>query len=307
MKVLQGHPQTWERLVEPTSLSVGVYDGVHRGHRALLASAFGHQGVPTVVTFDPHPVEVLARGLSPRLLTTIDERIDLLAEVGAEIVAVIDLADVRYLDPGDFVRSVLIDRLHVATLTVGRDFQFGRDRSGDVAFLRAFGSAEGIEIEVVDLVDVADEPISSSRIRDLVEVGDAAGAAVMLGSRYQMTNMVIDGDKRGREIGFPTANLRPVPRKCLPADGVYATEVKVLGQRYVAATNVGVRPTFGGGERLVEAHILDFDQDIYGQQLTVEFVERLRPELEFDGVEALVARMAQDVSTTRDLLGPVRD
>ncbi len=301
MRVLSGSPDTWT-VQSGTSLSVGVFDGVHRGHRDLLRMAFADGGVPTVVTFDPHPVEILAHGISPRLLTTLDERIELFDETGVELVAVLNLEDVRYLEPGNFVRSVLVDRLGVSTLTVGSDFHFGRDRAGDVAFLRAFGNEHGVAVNVVDLVDVADEPISSSRIRDLVEVGDVSGAAAMLGSRFRITNTVVDGDKRGRAIGFPTANLHPIGRKCLPADGVYATMVELRGVAYPAATNVGVRPTFGGGERLVEAYILDFDENIYGEELTVEFVERLRPELKFESVDQLVSRMTEDVANTRNIL-----
>ncbi len=305
MRVLRGSPDTWE-VQRGTSLSVGVFDGVHRGHRELLRKAFAGGGVPTVVTFDPHPVEILAHGISPRLLTTLDERIELFEDVGAELVAVLDLEDVRYLEPGDFVRSVLVDRLGVSAMTVGSDFHFGRDRGGDVSFLRAFGSEHGVVVNVVNLVDVADEPISSSRIRDLVEVGDVSGAAAMLGSRFRITNEVIDGDKRGRAIGFPTANLQPVDRKCLPADGVYATMVAVRGVSHPAATNVGIRPTFGGGQRLVEAHILEFDEDIYGEEVTVEFVERLRPELKFESVDQLVAKMTEDVADTRNILTSFR-
>lgn len=303
MRVLRGNPEEWTDVDSRTTLSIGVFDGVHRGHRELLRNAFVHEGLPTVVTFDPHPVEVLTSGVSPRLLTTIEERLVLFEEVGADLVVVLNLEDIRYLDPGEFVRSVLMRRLGIAFLTVGTDFHFGRDRAGDVAFLKEFSRFNDFAVEAIDLLDVADEAISSSRIRDLVEIGDVFGAAALMGSRYQITNTVVDGDKRGRSIGFPTANMHPVPGKCLPADGVYATMVKVGGVSHPAATNVGVRPTFGGGQRLVEAYILDFDEDIYGEELTVEFVERLRPELKFDIVDELVSHMTGDVAATRNILG----
>jgi riboflavin kinase/FMN adenylyltransferase len=306
MRVLRGHPDGWEHVDAKTALSVGVFDGVHRGHRELLRSAFDHEGLPAVVTFDPHPVEVLAPGASPRLLTTIDERLDLFEEIGAGLVAVLNLEDIRYLDPGDFVRSVLMERLGLAFLTVGTDFHFGRDRAGDVAFLKEFSEHNDFEVRAIDLLDVGDEAISSSRIRDLVELGDVFGAAALMGSRFQIRGVVVDGDKRGRSIGFPTANMHPVPGKCLPADGVYATVVAVDGAAHPAATNVGVRPTFGGGHRLIEAYILDFEEDIYGEELTVEFVERLRPELKFDSVDELVEQMTEDVAATRNILGSFR-
>jgi riboflavin kinase / FMN adenylyltransferase len=210
------------------------------------------------------------------------------------------------LEPDRFVSSVLMERLNVSSLTVGADFHFGRDRAGDVPFLKNFGAAHGFSVEAVDLVVREDLPVSSSQIRNLVEAGDVASAADLMGSPFRFTNVVIDGDKRGRAIGFPTANLRPLSRKCLPADGVYACRAEVRGKTYQAATNVGVRPTFGGGERLVEAYILDFDEEIYGEELTLEFVERLRSELRFDSVDDLVSRMTSDVDQTRDIVGSVR-
>lgn len=305
MRVLTGHPESWDSVDDKTTLSVGVFDGVHLGHRALLRSAFDNPGIPTVVTFEPHPVEVLAPGVSPRLLTTIEERIDLFEQIGTQLVAVLNLEDIRYLEPDRFVSSVLIEQLNVSNLTVGADFHFGRDRAGDVPFLKNFGDSHGFLVEAIDLVDRSDLPVSSSRIRDLVESGDVADAADFLGSYFRFTNIVVDGDKRGRTIGFPTANLHPLPRKSLPADGVYACMATVCGSTYAAATNVGVRPTFGGGERLVEAYILDFDEEIYGEEVSLQFVERLRSEIRFDSVEELVSRMTADVAQTRDIVGSV--
>ncbi len=305
MRVLKGSYRSWEPNETPTALTLGVFDGVHVGHRELLSRAFGHDGTHAVVTFDPHPVEVLAPGTSPRLITTIDERLELLEGLGAELVAVLNLAEIRDFRPAQFVSEILVGKLAVSTLTVGEDFQFGKDRAGDVGFLTDAGESEGFDVDVVGMVAEGGHTVSSSRIRSLIEVGSVGDAAALLGSRYRMTGPVIDGDKRGRDIGYPTANLKPVARKVTPGNGVYATVTRVNGTGHMSATNVGTRPTFGGGERLIEAHILDFDADLYGQEITVEFVERLRPELEFKSVDELLDHMKEDVERSRKILDSV--
>lgn len=305
MRVLQGSYQSWEPSETPTALTLGVFDGVHLGHRQLLARAFGHDGTHAVITFDPHPVEVLAPGTSPRLITNIDERLELLEDLGAELVAVLNLAEVRDFRPQQFVSEILVEKLAVSSLTVGEDFQFGKDRAGDVAFLTEAGESEGFDVDVIGMVAEGGQAVSSSRIRSLIEVGSVADAAALLGSRYRVTGPVIDGDKRGRDIGYPTANLKPVARKVTPGNGVYATVTKVNRTDHMSATNVGTRPTFGGGERLIETHILDFEGDIYGEEITVEFVERLRPELEFKSVAELLEHMEEDVERSRKILDPV--
>ena len=305
MRILQGSYQSWEPSGTPTALTLGVFDGVHLGHRQLLGRAFGHDGTHAVITFDPHPVEVLAPGTSPRLITNIDERLGLLEDLGAELVAVLDLAEVRDFAPRQFVTEILEGKLKVSTMTIGEDFQFGKDRAGDVAFLAQAGERSGFNVDVVGMVADGGQTISSSRIRSLIEVGSVSDAAALLGSRYRVTGPVIDGDKRGREIGYPTANLRPAERKVTPGNGVYATVTRVDGTDHMSATNVGTRPTFGGGELLIEAHILDFDGDLYGEEITVEFVERLRPELEFKSVAELLEHMEEDVERSRKILDPV--
>lgn len=305
MKVVRGNPQDWAGIIEPSTVTLGVFDGVHLGHRALIDRAFGHSGARMVITFDPHPIEVLAPGTPPQLLTTLDERLLLLDELRTDIAVVLNLADIRHLSPGEFVESVLLDRLKMRWLAIGSDFHFGRDRAGDVPFLRKSSEEHGFHLDVVDLVNRGDRLISSSHIRNLIRSGEMSEAADLLGSWYQMTNVVVDGDKRGRTIGFPTANLDPVSRKVLPEDGVYATWATVRGATYQSATNVGTRPTFGPGRRLVEAHLFDFDEDIYGEDLKIEFVDRLRPELKFDSVDDLVARMHEDVGRSRQILSTV--
>lgn len=305
MRVLKGSYQSWEPSETPTALTLGVFDGVHLGHRQLLSRAFEHDGTPAVITFDPHPVEVLAPGTSPRLITVIDERLEILEGLGAEIVAVLNLAEVRDFRPEQFVSEILVGKLNVSMLTIGEDFQFGKDRAGDVRFLSEAGEQGGFGVDVVGMVAEGGQTVSSSRIRSLIEVGSVSDAAALLGSRYRVTAPVIDGDKRGRDIGYPTANLRPVERKVTPGNGVYATVTRVDGTDHMSATNVGTRPTFGGGERLIEAHILEFDGDLYGEEITVEFVERLRPELEFKSVAELLEHMEEDVERSRKILDPV--
>ncbi len=305
MRVLDGEIGGWERPSSSTSVTLGVFDGVHLGHRRLIDATKGREGIPAVITFEPHPVEVLIPGTDPRLITSIEERLQLLESAGVELVAVLDLSEVRYLSPQEFIDEVLVGKLNVSSMVVGEDFRFGRDRSGDVRFLRSAGERAGFATEAVQLVASGDEPVSSSRIRIMIESGDLATASQLLGSNYRLTNTVINGDKRGRQIGFPTANLLPPARKVIPADGVYATISRWQGKEYMSATNVGTRPTFGGGQRLVEAFLLDFDEDLYEQQLQVEFVKRLRPELAFDDVDALVSQMQRDVEQSRGILSSV--
>ena len=301
MRVLDGPLAAWDAQESPNAVTIGVFDGVHVGHRVILDRLGAGPYPTTVLTFDPHPAEVLSPGTDPRLITTIEERIVLLGSVGVDTVGVLDLAEIRHLDPEEFVSQVLVAKLGVGRLIVGSDFQFGRDRAGDCDFLQAAGRQHGFDVEVVDLVE-SDGVISSSRIRGLIEEGDMAAAATLLGSRFLLTNIVTRGDGRGAGIGFPTANLLPPERKVVPGNGVYAAFARLGSELLPAAVNVGVRPTFGGTELLIEAFILDFDQDLYGKSLTLEFVERLRPELEFDSVETLVAAIHDDVARVREIL-----
>ena len=305
MIVRQGDWEGWEPVPGPTSVTIGVLDGVHLGHQALIAR-LDDSMTRAVLTFDPHPVEVLRPGTPPRLITTIDERIDLLGKVRVEAVGVLDLGEIKEQSPEEFVERVLVEKLQVGHLVVGEDFRFGKDRAGDVVLLSSAGESLGFEVEPIGLVLDDEFPVSSSRIRGLIETGRMADAGQLLGSWFRLTNTVIGGDQRGREIGYPTANLRPPVRKVIPANGVYSCFAIVDDSRHDAAVNVGVRPTFGGGELLVEAYILDFDDDLYGDQLTLEFVEYIRPELRFSGVDELVARMDQDVDRARAVLSKVR-
>lgn len=301
MRVLDGPLSSWTSEEAPTAVTIGVLDGVHLGHRALIG-ALDSDLVRAVLTFDPHPVEVLRPGTHPRLITTIGERTELLESAGVEVVGVLDLGEIRDQSADDFVSRVLVDLMSVSQVVVGADFRFGKDRSGDIDLLRQRGSELGFRVDVVDLVASEDEVVSSSRIRGLVEQGRVAEAARLLGSRFAIENVVVHGDARGRQIGFPTANLRPPERKLVPAHGIYACLATVGTRTHHAAVNVGVRPTFGGEELLIEAFLLDFDGDLYDEQMRVEFVDYIRPELAFESVEGLVAHMHDDVSRVRSIL-----
>jgi riboflavin kinase/FMN adenylyltransferase len=302
VKVLEGSLAGWEAQTSPGAVTIGVFDGVHKGHRVLLDVLRAQGGSPTLLTFDPHPAEVLSPGTNPRLITTIEERIRLLQGLGVEVVGVLDLSEIRHYEPARFVAEVLVDKLAATSIVVGNDFHFGRDRAGDVDFLRAAGERHGFRVVAVDLHE-SGGVITSTRIRDLIESGEVTAASDLLGSRYRLSNVVDHGEKRGRALGFPTANLRPPERKVIPGNGIYAAFAELDGRAHPAAVNVGVRPTFGGGELLVEAYLLDFEADLYGRVLTLEFVDRLRPEVQFDDVGALVARMNDDVAGVRRILG----
>jgi riboflavin kinase/FMN adenylyltransferase len=304
MRVLRGSWVDWDPVPERSSTTIGVLDGVHRGHQSLIAG-LDQEFVRTVLTFDPHPLEVLRPGTNPRLITSIEERIARLASLGVDQVGVLDLEEIRDFGPGEFVDELLVGMLNVGDLVVGPDFRFGKDRIGGVDLLDSLGKSSGFSVRVLDLVRNGQDVVSSSRIREMIESGHVGDAESAMGARYQMTGTVITGDRRGTEIGFPTANLVPPERKVVPAIGVYAAFARVGEGVHPAAVNVGVRPTFGGGDLLVEAFILDFSSEIYGETLAIEFVEYLRPELEFDDVDSLISAMESDVERCRRLLGAV--
>lgn len=298
MRALFGPWGEWNPLDTGTSITVGVLDGVHLGHRRLI-DGLDDGLATTVMTFEPHPVEVLAPDGAPRLLTTIDERIDILAGLGVVQVGILDLAEIKSLHPLEFVDQILLEKMQMQHLVVGRDFRFGRDRSGDVALIESLSASRGFDLDVVDLVGDSEGQISSTRIRELLEAGRPEEAAALLGSWYRVTNTVVEGERRGAGLGYPTINLRPPPRKLIPATGVYACFARLGEETHQAAVNVGVRPTFGGGELLIEAYLLDFERTLYGERVTLEFVRYLRPELSFDLVDDLVDRIGEDVTQTR--------
>ncbi len=273
-------------------LAVGEFDGVHLGHREVI------RGADTVLTFEPHPRTVVAPDSAPKLLTSLDTKADLIAGLGVEELVVIPFdGSFAAQTAQEFIDHELVERLGAERVSVGENFRFGNRARGDAELLR---SQEAFETVVVELVEVDGEIISSTHIRGLVAAGDVGAAARFLGAPFHMRGPVVHGDKRGRTLGFPTANLVPDPRLVVPDHGIYACRAEVDGEPHVAAVNVGVRPTFTTGRGLlVEAFLLDFDRDIYGRELRLDFLERLRGEKRFDNVEALVEQMGQDVIETR--------
>jgi riboflavin kinase/FMN adenylyltransferase len=274
------------------NLAVGEFDGVHLGHREVI------RGADTVLTFEPHPRTVVAPDSAPKLLTSLAIKADLIASLGVRELVVIPFdGSFAAQTAQEFIDHVLVEQLGARRVSVGENFRFGNRARGDAALLR---SQEAFETVVVQLVEVDGEIISSSHIRGLVASGEVGAAARFLGAPFHMRGPIVHGDKRGRTLGFPTANLVPDPRLVVPDHGIYACRAEVDGESHVAAVNVGVRPTFKTGRGLlVEAFLLDFDRDIYGRELRLDFLERLRGERRFDSVQALVEQMGRDVSETR--------
>jgi riboflavin kinase/FMN adenylyltransferase len=285
---------------EGTVVTVGSFDGVHRGHAAVLREiaerARAARRHSVLVTFDPHPLAVVNPAAAPPLLTTGPERREILAQTGLDY-AVLLRFDHRLaeLAAEDFVREILLRRCGMRELVIGYDHGFGRGRQGDVAMLRRLGLSDGFSVDVVPEVQVDGHPVSSSLVRRAVAGGDLDRAARLLGRPYYLTAEVVPGDGRGRTIGFPTANLGRVPsRKLLPPDGVYAVRVEWRGGRANGMMNQGGRPTFHQGERSLEVHLLDWEGPLYGEWLKVEWVARLRDVRRFASAEALRAQLERD-------------
>jgi riboflavin kinase/FMN adenylyltransferase len=283
--------QLSDAITRPRRIAVGEFDGVHVGHRAVIA------GNDTVLTFEPHPLVVLKPESAPSLLTSLEIKSELCAELGVEELVVVPF-DRSFAEqtPQQFIDHVLIEQLGATHVSVGANFRFGHLATGTTDLL---DREPRFETRVVPLVEADGAVVSSSRIRALVCAGEVEQATRLLGEPFRLRGEVVGGDRRGRDLGFPTANMVPDPELVCPANGVYACRV---GAR-MAAVNVGVRPTFDDDQGLlVEAHLLDFDGDLYGERLTLEFVSRLRGEERFDGIEPLVAQMTRDVERTRELL-----
>lgn len=288
-------------------VAIGNFDGVHRGHQALVTAAVARardlSGTAVVLTFDPHPGRVLAPARAPGVLTTPAQKAELVAALGADVMAVLPFDEaLSRLTPAEFVSTVLAGSLRARRVFVGAGFRFGHRQSGDVAALAALGDAHGFGLEVIAPVLEAGEPVSSSRVRDALARGDVAGARTLLGRAYAIDGQVVTGDRRGRTIGVPTANLA-AENEIVPARGVYAARCRAAdGAPHAAVVNVGERPTFGGSATTIEAHLLDFEGDLYGSALRIVFEQRLREEQRFPGVEALVAQIRDDIARARALL-----
>ncbi|MBA3425565.1 MAG: bifunctional riboflavin kinase/FAD synthetase [Rubrobacteraceae bacterium] len=287
---------------------LGNFDGVHLGHQAVLRRGLEEareRGVSLIAaTFDPHPRAVLWPGDEPKLLTTLDLRREEFERQGADEVRAItfDRALSRK-SPQEFVRDVLVGELEAGVVVVGENFRFGHRAAGDFEDLRRLMREAGGDAFAVALQGTKGAEITSTRIRDLVAAGDVGEATRLLGRPYTLRGEVVEGDRRGRQIGFPTANVLPDPDVIVPARGVYAGFVRFEGQEYAACTNVGVAPTFARAESRVEAHLLDFKGDLYGKMVDVGFVRRIREEKRFSGVEELRGQISQDVEEARKIMG----
>lgn len=285
-------------------VALGNFDGVHLGHRAVVRRAVEEAvkrgGKVVAATFDPHPGWVLRSGKQPKLLTTLDLREEILLQCGADEVRAIWFDNaLSEKSPEEFVRDVLLRELEAEVVVVGENFRFGHKAAGDVEELRRLMRAHGGEVFAVALQQGEQEEVNSTRIRALISAGEVDRAAELLGRPYILRGEVVAGDRRGRTIGFPTANVLPNPDVVVPAHGVYAGYVDVGGERYAACTNIGVAPTFARAESRVEAYLLDFDGDLYGSVVDVGFLHRIRPEQKFSGLEELKAQISSDVEEAR--------
>jgi riboflavin kinase/FMN adenylyltransferase len=298
----------------PTVATVGMFDGVHRGHRALLdrvAAEAAARGVPAAaVTFDRHPLTVLRPGSEPPLLTTLDRRVELLGQAGMAVVLVLEFTrELSEVTAEAFADQVLFDSLAARAVVVGENFRFGHKAAGDPALLAELGRPRGVEVVAVPLRAAGDQPVSSTRIRADLAAGDVAAAAALLGRPHTVEGVVVVGDRRGRPLlGLPTAHLDTPPAGiALPADGVYAGHLtdQADGLARPAAVSVGTNPQFGT-DRRVEAHVLDFDGDLYGHQVSVSFSARLRGQAVFAGTDELSAQIRADIDQARRLLAPTR-
>ena len=320
MQVWRGCDEVPADLVR-TSVTIGAFDGVHRGHRILLERTVSDAGsglLPVAVTFDPHPLSVIKPELAPLLLTSMPHRLELFEAVGMGGVLVIPFTSELAQESAErFASRVIAETLHAQHVVVGRNFRFGHRAAGDVDLLTELGRELGFDVTAVDLAplpglvepreDGAAVAVSSTQIRALVAGGDVAGAALALDRPHRVSGVVIRGDQRGRELGYPTANLDVDQTMAIPADGVYAARIRVageLGRWRAAAVSIGTNPTFDGEERRVEAFVIDApdDYDVYGQWADVDFVERIRGMVRFDSIGDLVTRMGVDVEHSRQIL-----
>lgn len=300
---LEDIPEGWGRSV----VTIGSYDGVHRGHQLIIGRTVERArelGVPAVVvTFDPHPSEVVRPGSHPPLLAPHHRRAELMGELGVDAVLVLPFtSDFSKLSPADFVVKVLVDKLHARSVVEGPNFRFGHKAAGTVESLAELGETYDYDVVVVDLFERTEsgEAFSSTMARRLVAEGDVRGASEVLGRPHRVEGVVVPGARRGRELGYPTANVDTLPHTAIPADGVYAGWLNVEGEAMPAALSVGTNPQFEGTERTVEAYAIDrVDLELYELHVAVDFLEYIRGQEKFDTLEALKDRMAQDVEEAR--------
>ncbi len=296
-------PGGWGRSV----VTIGVFDGVHRGHAQLISRAVQRAqelGVPAVLlTFDPHPSEVVRPGSHPAQLSTLRRRAELVEQLGVDVFCVLPFTvELSRMPPAEFVHELLVERLHVTTVVVGQNFTFGYKAAGDVDLLHTLGRRFGFTTEGAGLLSQGEVTFSSTYIRSCIDAGDVAAAASALGRAHRVEGIVVRGDRRGTDLGYPTANLSTPRYAAIPADGVYACRFVHRGRELAAAVSVGTNPTFSGRERRVEAFVLDLDEDLYGEQVALDFVARLRGMERFESPAELVTQMDDDVARTRAMV-----
>ncbi len=305
MEIIKSYKNA-DKIIESCVVTLGNFDGVHLGHRELfraILSSSRRLGCPAVVcTFNPHPLKFLAPDKAPPLLNTLEEKRRLIAASHVDYLLEIPFTrDFAVMSPEVFIEEILIGKLHVKELVVGYDYAFGKARRGNAEFLAAYGRKAGFAVNVLQPVSVAGEPYSSTRIRNLIMAGDVAEAKTLLGRHYNFEGKVVPGFQRGRKMGFPTANL-VTDKELIPASGVYAVKVRHNLQEFDGVINLGNRPTFTDGKVTIEVHLLDFSGDLYGEDLRVYFVERLREERKYSNIKELSDAIADDVLQARQIL-----
>jgi riboflavin kinase/FMN adenylyltransferase len=305
MRIVRGL-ESYPPDASPAAVALGTFDGIHLAHRAILAAAVAQARSSHLqalaCTFEPHPAEVLHPGQAPAPISTLGERLELLAETGVDATVVVDFtAELAVVEPEAFVKDVLLDRLHAHDVVVGYNHTFGRGARGNARLLQELAAQLGFRAHVVPPLLLDGVPVSSSEIRTALRAGDVERARRYLGRSYSITGQVVEGAGRGRTLGFPTANVKP-DRSVLVAPGVYACQIRLGGEARAAVVNVGMRPTFGETALVIEAHLLDFSGSLYGQPLRVEFVSRIREERRFPGPEALREQISRDIATARQRL-----
>ncbi len=288
-------------------VALGNFDGVHLGHRAILKTAIDYahaeRGTAFVLTFDPLPAKVLAPARAPQLILAPEDKLDLLRCSGIDGVIVIDFTlEFSRLEPREFVRDYILGKINSRAVVVGHSVSFGHQRAGNASVMVELGREFGFEVTVVGPVKAGGVEVSSTKVRELIAAADLKGVSDLLGRCHFLGGRVVRGRERGRKIGFPTANLEP-ETECIPPDGVYATRVILEDGLYGSITNIGMRPTFAETQRSIEAHIFDFDRDLYGMRIKLELVERIRPERKFDSAAALSGQIAIDIRRAKEILG----
>lgn len=293
-----------------TTLTVGTFDGVHAGHRVLIKTvvdqAIKTGGRSVIVTFDPHPREIINPGEAGiKLLSTLKERCELLADLGIDEMVVIPFdRDFSLLTSEEFVKTIIWKQVGVSNFIIGYDHQFGRDREGTIDTVKRLGLEMGFNSQVVSKQEVGDKTVSSTAVRKVIQIdGDMELATKFLERFYLLNGTVIHGDKRGKELGYPTANIQPEESsKIIPKKGVYATWVRVDGEYFYGMLNIGERPTFDGASYSIEVHIIDFEEDIYGKEIQIQFVKRVRDEMKFSGKDELISQLNQDKKMVMEVL-----